>query len=104
MSIRSSIGNGFSLPPLKKYVTCAYFSVSAMWSCRIFCLLITSVIVFFSFFSGNAVGHSSFFGSYIVIVASVTFFDVHLNFVNPFFVNAQQSCLALSALKLNENM
>ena len=27
--MRSSPGNGFSTPPLKKYVTCAYFSVSA---------------------------------------------------------------------------
>ncbi len=28
-STRSSPPNGFSMPPLKKYVTCAYFSVSA---------------------------------------------------------------------------
>ena len=31
---RSSLGNGASRPPLRKYVTCAYFSVSATWSCR----------------------------------------------------------------------
>ena len=30
----SSPGHGSSTPPLKKYVTCAYFSVSAAWSCR----------------------------------------------------------------------
>ena len=32
--IRSSFGNGASRPPFRKYVTCAYFSVSATWSCR----------------------------------------------------------------------
>ena len=31
---RSSPGNGASRPPLKKYVTWAYFSVSATWNCR----------------------------------------------------------------------
>ena len=31
--IRSSPSWGGSRPPLKKYVTCAYFSVSATWSC-----------------------------------------------------------------------
>ena len=33
--MRSSPGNGSSTPPLKKYVTCAYFSVSATWSWRL---------------------------------------------------------------------
>src|SRR5437762_1810189 len=33
MRIRSSPGYVFSTPPLKKYVTCAYFSVSAIRSC-----------------------------------------------------------------------
>ena len=28
--MRSSPGKALSIPPLKKYVTCAYFSVSAM--------------------------------------------------------------------------
>jgi len=32
--MRCSPGNSFSSPPLKKYVTCAYFSVSAMRSWR----------------------------------------------------------------------
>ncbi len=32
---RSSPGNGVSTPPLKKYVTCGYFSVSAMRSWRL---------------------------------------------------------------------
>ena len=32
--IRSSFGNGASRPPFRKYVTCAYFSVSATWSWR----------------------------------------------------------------------
>src|SRR6476646_4224030 len=31
---RSSPGQGASRPPLKKYVTCAYFSVSATWNWR----------------------------------------------------------------------
>ena len=30
---RSSPANGSSRPPLKKYVTCAYFSVSAQRNC-----------------------------------------------------------------------
>jgi len=34
MSTRSSPGNGSSRPPLKKKVTWAYFSVSAMWNWR----------------------------------------------------------------------
>src|SRR5206468_7199708 len=33
-SRRSSPGQGVSTPPLKKYVTCAYFSVSATWNWR----------------------------------------------------------------------
>ena len=33
-SRRSSPGQGASTPPLKKYVTWAYFSVSATWNCR----------------------------------------------------------------------
>src|SRR5450759_955006 len=33
MSFRSSPGHGSSRPPLKKYVTWAYFSVSATWNC-----------------------------------------------------------------------
>src|SRR3954465_4442563 len=32
-SLRSSPGHGASTPPLKKYVTWAYFSVSATWNC-----------------------------------------------------------------------
>ena len=32
-SRRSSPGQAVSTPPLKKYVTCAYFSVSATWNC-----------------------------------------------------------------------
>ena len=32
-SLRSSPGQAASTPPLKKYVTCAYFSVSATWNC-----------------------------------------------------------------------
>ena len=32
--MRFSPGHASSTPPLKKYVTCAYFSVSAAWSCR----------------------------------------------------------------------
>ena len=33
-STRVSPSHSDSSPPLKKYVTCAYFSVSAAWSCR----------------------------------------------------------------------
>ena len=33
-SMRSSPGQGASTPPLKKYVTWAYFSVSATWNWR----------------------------------------------------------------------
>ena len=33
MRTRTSFSLGASTPPLKKNVTCAYFSVSAMWSC-----------------------------------------------------------------------
>ena len=41
-NILSSPGYCFSSPPLKKNVTCAYFSVSAIRSCVIPFLLITS--------------------------------------------------------------
>src|SRR6188508_2708573 len=34
INVRSSPGHGVSTPPLKKYVTWAYFSVSATWNCR----------------------------------------------------------------------
>ena len=47
-SILSSPGYCFSSPPLKKNVTCAYFSVSAILNCVSPASLTTSPNVFFS--------------------------------------------------------
>ena len=56
MSWRSSPVNGCSRPPLKKYVTCAYFSVSAQRSCRRPARAITSPNESATTSFGNATG------------------------------------------------
>ena len=52
---RTSPGLGASTPPLKKKVTCAYFSVSAMRSCFMPREEMYSPSVFFMCFSGKAI-------------------------------------------------
>src|SRR5574341_133504 len=69
-SKRSSFGNGCSTPPLKKNVTCGYFSVSAVWNCRIPAWEMTSETPHASEKGGNAIGYGKV-SSYCVMVASV---------------------------------
>src|SRR5688572_9751491 len=54
--MRVSPGYSFSLPPLKKNVTCAYFSVSAMRSCGKPLAEIYSPKLLFMLSGGNAQG------------------------------------------------
>ena len=56
--MRVSPSHSASTPPLKKYVTCAYFSVSAAWSCRRPRSASTSASVSCTSCSGNATGQS----------------------------------------------
>src|SRR6059058_1860558 len=68
-SSRSSCGNGVSTPPLKKYVTCAYFSVSAVRNMLLPALDTTSATMFFIDCGGKATGTSNV-RSYDVIVTT----------------------------------
>jgi hypothetical protein len=68
ISSRSSPSYGVSSPPLKKYVTCAYFSVSATCSCDI----PRAARTLASVTDGRAGGKATGYGqpsSYSVIVA-----------------------------------
>ena len=57
--MRVSPGHSSSTPPLKKYVTCAYFSVSATWSWRAPAAASVSASVYRTSCSPNATGTSS---------------------------------------------
>ena len=65
---RSSPGKASSRPPLKKYVTCAYFSVSAQRNCVRPALAMTSGKMSTYFSLGNAIG-SPKLESYVVMHA-----------------------------------
>ena len=56
-SSRRSPSSGASSPPLKKYVTCAYFSVSATCSCEIPARASVSASVVAGRSGGNATGY-----------------------------------------------
>src|SRR3972149_3421185 len=67
---RSSPGKDFSSPPLKKYVTWAYFSVSAILNCFRPLLLTTSPRMFVNFIELKADG-CGILASYNFIVAKL---------------------------------
>src|SRR5208282_3437076 len=103
--MRSSPLNGFSTPPLKKYVTCAYFSVSAhrrflyckSWNtCARMCSSFSGMITHFS--------HSHFL-SYLVMPTKKRFLG-RLGSANLSKFGASSAkviCRARSARKLVEN-
>ena len=98
--ILSSPGYGSSLPPLKKNVTWAYFSVSAILNCFFPNLLTTSPNVFTNSSDLNATFTFGIVSSYSVIhTKSISNLSV-LNPSNLSSTIALVNCLALSGLKL----
>src|SRR6266567_2536586 len=83
MRMRSSPGNTVSRPPLKKNVTCAYFSVSAMRSCFMPALAISSPNVSLRSCGGNSVAKNGFSSSEYSVTPSAAAKAMRLARPNP---------------------